>query len=120
MGNGASAAAGVKASVAATSVDDLKATFARLSAEEKSKMDSALAASTTPYLESVVKHMQNREAWRVNGAKYYAWLEQSQEAAIEPDLTIIDPHHHVWDMRELKGFNMFGMFKNVDFSKSQD
>src|SRR5690349_23196692 len=27
-----------------------------------------------------------------------AWLERrSREAALEPDLPIIDPHHHLWD-----------------------
>ena len=25
------------------------------------------------------------------------WLEQTQEDAIEPDLPIVDPHHHLWD-----------------------
>jgi L-fuconolactonase len=25
------------------------------------------------------------------------WLDQVQEAALEPDLPIIDPHHHLWD-----------------------
>jgi L-fuconolactonase len=26
-----------------------------------------------------------------------AWLDQVQEAALEPNLPIIDPHHHLWD-----------------------
>ena len=26
-----------------------------------------------------------------------AWLDQVKEAIIEPDLPIIDPHHHFWD-----------------------
>jgi L-fuconolactonase len=26
-----------------------------------------------------------------------SWLDQVQEAALEPDLPIIDPHHHLWD-----------------------
>ena len=29
-----------------------------------------------------------------------AWLAQVQEAALEPDLAICDPHHHLWDRRE--------------------
>jgi L-fuconolactonase len=29
-----------------------------------------------------------------------AWLAQVQEAAIEPELPICDPHHHLWDKRE--------------------
>jgi predicted TIM-barrel fold metal-dependent hydrolase len=28
-----------------------------------------------------------------------AWLEKVREEAIEPDLPIIDPHHHLWDDR---------------------
>src|SRR4051812_33344484 len=26
-----------------------------------------------------------------------AWVGQTQEAALEPDLPIVDPHHHFWD-----------------------
>ena len=29
-----------------------------------------------------------------------AWLATTVEAAIEPDLPIVDPHHHLWDARE--------------------
>ncbi|MGD8811008.1 MAG: amidohydrolase family protein [Gammaproteobacteria bacterium] len=29
-----------------------------------------------------------------------AWLAQVREDAIEPDLPICDPHHHLWDKRE--------------------
>jgi len=29
-----------------------------------------------------------------------AWLAQVEEEAIEPDLPICDPHHHLWDRRE--------------------
>ncbi|MEO2197660.1 MAG: amidohydrolase, partial [bacterium] len=25
------------------------------------------------------------------------WLSQTDEAAVEPELPIIDPHHHLWD-----------------------
>ncbi|WP_439815495.1 amidohydrolase family protein [Zavarzinia sp. CC-PAN008] len=27
-----------------------------------------------------------------------AWLDKVQEAALEPDLPIVDPHHHLWDL----------------------
>ena len=27
-----------------------------------------------------------------------AWTKKRQEAALEPELPIIDPHHHAWDM----------------------
>ena len=30
-------------------------------------------------------------------ADAHKWTKQRQEAALEPDLPIIDPHHHVWD-----------------------
>ena len=35
----------------------------------------------------------------VSNAKNEAWLLTVQEAALEPDLRIIDPHHHLWDIR---------------------
>ena len=28
-----------------------------------------------------------------------AWLDLTQEETLEPDLPIIDPHHHLWDAR---------------------
>ena len=34
------------------------------------------------------------------GAKNDAWLAQVTEEALEPDLPIIDAHHHLWDGRE--------------------
>jgi len=30
----------------------------------------------------------------------HSWLEQVREAALEPDLPICDPHHHLWELRE--------------------
>src|SRR3990170_7310725 len=30
-------------------------------------------------------------------AELNAWTKQRQEAALEPELPILDPHHHVWD-----------------------
>ncbi|HET7159944.1 MAG TPA: amidohydrolase, partial [Burkholderiales bacterium] len=32
-----------------------------------------------------------------HGEELNAWAKQRVEAALEPDLPIIDPHHHVWD-----------------------
>ncbi|MES2562069.1 MAG: amidohydrolase family protein [Pseudomonadota bacterium] len=32
-----------------------------------------------------------------HGEELNAWAKQGVEAALEPDLPIIDPHHHVWD-----------------------
>jgi L-fuconolactonase len=34
-----------------------------------------------------------------------AWLEQTQESAIDPDLAICDPHHHLWYQAE----NQYGL-----------
>lgn len=31
-----------------------------------------------------------------------AWLTLTQEAVLEPDLPICDPHHHLWDGREFR------------------
>ena len=31
-----------------------------------------------------------------------AWTKQHREAALEPDLPIVDPHHHLWE-DELRG-----------------
>jgi predicted TIM-barrel fold metal-dependent hydrolase len=33
-------------------------------------------------------------------SKNQAWLAKVEEAAIEPDLPICDPHHHLWDFRK--------------------
>jgi L-fuconolactonase len=33
-------------------------------------------------------------------AKNQAWLSTVQEQALEPDLPICDPHHHLWDARK--------------------
>src|SRR3989337_427317 len=30
-------------------------------------------------------------------AELNAWTKKRQEAALEPELPIVDPHHHVWD-----------------------
>ena len=30
-------------------------------------------------------------------AELNAWTRQGHEPALEPDLPILDPHHHVWD-----------------------
>ena len=37
-----------------------------------------------------------RQASR-GGVTPQAWLARTDEAALEPDLPIIDPHHHLWD-----------------------
>jgi hypothetical protein len=32
-----------------------------------------------------------------NPLEHQAWLDQVLEEALEPDLPICDPHHHMWD-----------------------
>ena len=36
------------------------------------------------------------------------WLDVRKEVALLPDLEIIDPHHHLWDLE-------FGKYLNDDF-----
>jgi L-fuconolactonase len=36
----------------------------------------------------------------VRRATNHDWLEQVREQALDPDLPICDPHHHLWDFRE--------------------
>ena len=110
MGAGSSATAGVKASISSASADDLRAAFATLSGEEKAKVVTALDSRRTTAA-GMVKLLENRDSWSANGARHAGWLDKTQEEVLEPDLEIVDAHHHIWDMRELKGFNMFGMFK---------
>ncbi len=57
------------------------------------------------------KLLQSRSIWEKNKTVLNAWLKQTLEEALEPELEIVDPHHHIWDMRELQGYNLFGMFK---------
>ncbi|MCB1512392.1 MAG: amidohydrolase family protein [Hyphomicrobiaceae bacterium] len=33
-------------------------------------------------------------------ADNHAWLQKRTEPALEPELPIIDPHHHLWDLRK--------------------
>ena len=115
MGSGASSAAGVKASIAVATEENLKTCFALLTPEERQKMMSALTIEQTAMPDVVPQQMSNllqQRAIEKNGrAALLRWLAQSREEALEPELEIVDPHHHLWDMRELKGFNLFGMFK---------
>ena len=30
----------------------------------------------------------------------YKWLQQQDEDILEPELPIIDPHHHLWDKND--------------------
>ena len=65
------------------------------------------------------KLLHARETWTKNDAALRAWLNSTQEEALEPELEIVDPHHHAWDMRELEGFNLFGLFKQQYYMSDQ-
>ena len=41
--------------------------------------------------------MATIEERQKRAAEREAWLNQTQEAVLEPNLPIIDPHHHLWD-----------------------
>lgn len=40
----------------------------------------------------------------------HAWLAQSTEEVLEPDLPIVDPHHHFWDRRPDNSLYLFPEF----------
>lgn len=85
----------------------------RVHAAELAPAATAKAAAIAPD-ESTAwgKQFVLREAWAKNDAAFRAWLALAdEEAVLEPELEIIDPHHHLWDMRSLKGFNLFGLFR---------
>ena len=55
--------------------------------------------------------LKARETWLAGQAKLEAWHAQTREEALEPDLEIVDPHHHMWDYRLLMGYNLLGIMK---------
>ena len=57
------------------------------------------------------KLQQQRDAWAAGEEKLRAWHAQTREDALEPDLEIVDAHHHLYDYRQLMGYNLMGMFK---------
>jgi len=59
----------------------------------------------------MAKLLDQRQTSVKTSAVLSTWLSQTSEDAVEPELEIVDSHHHLWDMRSLKGFNLFGMFK---------
>lgn len=72
--------------------------------------------STTPVVARMAKFQQAREGWEAGKKSFYAWLSKTPEEALEPELEIVDPHHHLWDMRELpQGVNPFGIFKQKHY-----
>ena len=61
--------------------------------------------------EQMAKLLTARKKWEEGKVQFNTWLDQVQEDALEPELEIVDAHHHVWDMRELNGYNLMGIFK---------
>ena len=59
----------------------------------------------------MAKIMENRSANLLHDKKLLSWLAETPEEPLEEELEIVDAHHHIWDMRELKGYNLFGIFK---------
>jgi len=74
-------------------------------------MEALQAPPKSSVREGMATLLRQREAWAVNRVTLSAWIDLTQEDAIEPELEIVDPHHHLWDMRKLKGFNFFGIMK---------
>jgi L-fuconolactonase len=85
-------------------------------APEPAAPQRAPQSSVSPGME---KLLHARETWTKNDAALRAWLNSTQEEALEPELEIVDPHHHAWDMRELEGFNLFGLFKQQYYMSDQ-
>lgn len=76
---------------------------------------AAIAPPPPPAIDETTawgKQQVLRETWAKNDVVFRAWhAKAAAEEVLEPELPIVDPHHHLWDMRSLKGFNLFGMFK---------
>jgi hypothetical protein len=77
---------------------------------EKSASERSVPGKAVIVPEIMAKQLKQRETWDAGRAKFYSWLAQTQEDALEPELEIVDPHHHVWDMRELCGYNLLDIF----------
>ena len=52
--------------------------------------------------ELMAKLLHARETWSKNEEALRAWLDSTPEEALEPELEIVDPHHHAWDMRDAR------------------
>jgi len=57
------------------------------------------------------KLLEQRAKWEADRRIFYDCLGQAPEEPLEPELEIVDTHHHLWDMRQLSGYNLFGIFK---------
>jgi predicted TIM-barrel fold metal-dependent hydrolase len=80
-------------------------------AMEAKAADASSSSSSYDPVKEHAKHLKLRATWHANRSTFQTWLDQTQEEALEPSLEIVDPHHHLWDMRQLGGYNLFGIFK---------
>ena len=48
-----------------------------------------------------------------------AWLDQVHEDAIDAAYPIIDPHHHLWPMRPVRGYEYLDDALHRDFTAGQ-
>ena len=70
------------------------------------------APAASPHARDAMEQLlKARQTWLAGQAKLEAWHAQTREEALEPDLEIVDPHHHMWDYRQLMGFNLLGIIK---------
>src|SRR3954462_10440135 len=54
----------------------------------------------TATVEDTVGHWRDRARARMDrNDAHQRWLDQHKEEILEPELPIIDPHHHLWDDR---------------------
>lgn len=107
MGAGASSAAGVKASVAAATPDDLKATFSTLTTDEKQKMVDGLCKAPAPEKPVKVFGMavsQNclgpimvAAECKCGGMELCNIMEGAQ---MKPEFLAMNPWHHVPSMED--------------------
>lgn len=66
-----------------------------------------LVEDSTPWGEQLVL----RATWAKNDTAFRAWHAVAEaEEVLQPEVEIVDAHHHLWDMRSLKGYNLFGLF----------
>ena len=101
----------MKASVTVATVEELKATFSALSAEEKAKMVSALSPTPAKVpserMAQLVEHRNFGIAMQHSSTHSLIKLQKRLWSRICPSLTRITTYGTCVS----KGFNMFGMFK---------
>ena len=63
---------------------------------------------------------EKRATWEAQRVSFQGWLDQTPEEALEPDLPIIDTHHHLWDYRgQIQGGGPHGIAKQHFYMTDQ-